>query len=330
MTEVTYRAHPSLALIKYWGKCAGGVNIPATSSVAVSIDACHTTCRVRALDATQGGGGGARESGDTLTADGAAVPAEIYQKNYRPYLEHIRARLRTANRYDIDISNNFPMASGLASSSSIFATMSLAITKLEKPSTPERDISTLARYGSASAARAVHGGFVELRRGAAHARQLLPARHWPELRMLVAVTASGQKPISSRQAMLVSRTSAFAYRQWIRKSRRVYRDAVRAIYRRDLEHLGTCMQQSYLGMIAVMLSSTPPILYWNDATVALITLCRELRAQGTPAWETTDAGPQVKILTTKTGLPEIEKAIAASGIQCRLIPSTVGGAPEHL
>ena len=49
-------------------------------------------------------------------------------------------------------------------------------------------------------------------------------------------------------------------------------------------------------MHAAILGARPPILYWLPATVAVIHGCAALRADGIGAWETIDAGPQVKIL----------------------------------
>ncbi|MFW6387978.1 MAG: hypothetical protein ACOC0B_01760, partial [bacterium] len=40
-------ASPSLALVKYWGKQTGGTNIPATTSIAVGLDALRTVTYVR-------------------------------------------------------------------------------------------------------------------------------------------------------------------------------------------------------------------------------------------------------------------------------------------
>jgi len=45
-----------------------------------------------------------------------------------------------------------------------------------------------------------------------------------------------------------------------------------------------------------MLAARPSIVYWLPATLAVIQACHELRRSGTGAWETIDAGPQVKIL----------------------------------
>ncbi|AHC16307.1 diphosphomevalonate decarboxylase [Salinispira pacifica] len=43
MTEAC--AHPNLALIKYWGKSDSANNLPATSSLGISLDAFHTRTR---------------------------------------------------------------------------------------------------------------------------------------------------------------------------------------------------------------------------------------------------------------------------------------------
>jgi len=59
----------------------------------------------------------------------------------------------------------------------------------------EGDISTIARQGSGSACRSVYGGFVEWIAGSlpdgsdSIARQIVPANHWPEMRVLILVVS---------------------------------------------------------------------------------------------------------------------------------------------
>jgi diphosphomevalonate decarboxylase len=64
-----------------------------------------------------------------------------------------------------------------------------------------------------------------------------------------------------------------------------------------MEALGTVMRTSYLRMFATMLGAEPPVEYWLPASVAVQRRLAELRASGIGAWETMDAGPQVKVLT---------------------------------
>ena len=95
---------------------------------------------------------------------------------------------------DVDTTNDFPTASGLASSASGFAALARAAVHAAGDWDAER-VSDLARRSSASAARSVFGGFVELDAGPAvpaagdvlSARAIAPADHLP-LVVLVCVT----------------------------------------------------------------------------------------------------------------------------------------------
>jgi len=89
------------------------------------------------------------------------------------------------------------------------------------------------------------------------------------------------------------------------------------------------VRQSYLRMFATMFSAEPPLLYWQPATLALLHALEELRGQGFTAWETMDAGPQVKVfcpavqaaeLVTELGrrVPDAQFLTAAPGPGLRL------------
>jgi diphosphomevalonate decarboxylase len=127
------------------------------------------------------------------------------------------------------------------------------------------------------------------------ARPLLPPDAWP-VRLVVAVTATGQKAIGSTAAMdLTSATSPY-FRAWISSVPRDLDEARGAIAARDLERLGAVVERSALRMHASAMAAEPGILYWNPATVAALHTVRELRQAGTLAYFTIDAGPHVKVL----------------------------------
>ena len=292
----TAAAHPNLALVKYWGKADAVRNLPATPSLGVSLDALRSRVAVW-LDA-----------GDSIELDGRPVaPAR-----YRPFLDAVRRRCGTRSGFRIRARNDFPSAAGLASSSSGFAAMAAACAAACGAHLGDAELSALARVGSASAARAVFGGFAVLPARAEHAQPLAPAAAWPELRVVIAVVTAAAKPIGSREAMERVRRTSPAYDGWVRDSPRLYREAVAAVREHDLARLGGAMRKSYCRMFATMLAADPPIRYWLPETLALLAAVEELRARGVAAWETMDAGPQVKVLCADGDAGRVAAAPAAA------------------
>jgi diphosphomevalonate decarboxylase len=308
-SAVLCRAHPSLALIKYWGKSDRRRNLPATASLAVTLAGVHTETRVLPADA------------DQVVLEGVPQPAE----RYAAFFAGLRRRLRTPLHFRAESLNSFPTAAGLASSSAGFAALAAACVRAAGRELPPAKLSALARIGSASAARSLFGGFTLLPAGARAARQLYPEEHWPELRVLVAVASEAAKPLSSRQAMEATRTGSPFYRAWLSCAGGLLAEALAALERRDLERLGQAARLSYSRMHAAMLAADPPVFFWLPATVALVRECAALRLEGIGAWETIDAGPQVKVLCLAADAPKIAarltEAAGARIIECRPGPA---------
>ena len=178
---VRVETSPSLALVKYWGKLDGGVNLPATSSLAVTLDNLRTTTTVsRSMDR------------DGVTVGGI----EESIKRFAPMLAAFRGRTGAAGPVEVNSSNSFPTASGIASSSSGFAAIELGLDALFETRLTGPELSQIARIGSGSACRSVFGGFTTWKVGAEQSELLKPADHWPELRILVVVVKAGPKPVS--------------------------------------------------------------------------------------------------------------------------------------
>jgi diphosphomevalonate decarboxylase len=292
--DAVCQAGPSLALTKYWGKAVKGENLPATPSLAVTLGGVHSRTSVSA------------NAEDSVTVDGVRQEAA----RYAPFFDTLRETLGTALNFRAVSTNSFPTSAGMASSSSGFAALAGACARAAGVEAAATDLSAIARVGSASAARAVFGGFVLLPAGARRARPLFGPEHWPELRILVAVTHHGPKPVSSRRAMDETRSSSPYYFSWIKESAAILPDALRALESRDLELLGESARRSYSLMHAAILGASPPLLFWLPATVAVIHACAAMRGRGIGAWETIDAGPQVKVLCLAKDLPAV-----AAGIQ---------------
>jgi len=303
-------AHPNLALIKYWGKVDSERNLPATSSLGITLKELSSFVRVEA-----------NVGSDSIELEGICqLPAR-----YAPFLDEARRLCTTQSGFRITTHNDFPTAAGLASSSSGFAALAKACSTACGVHLCDSQLSALARFGSASAARSVFGGFVVLPAGADHAEQLMPPDAWPDLRVVVGLVTTSAKPIGSREAMERVRLTSPVYGRWVQESREMFQTAVGAVRARDLDRLGAVMLRSYQCMFETMASAVPPIHYGLPDTDRLLQAVKELRGRGVSAWETMDAGPQVKVLCTKS---DVGRVVASLQDACpkalRPIVSAVG------
>jgi diphosphomevalonate decarboxylase len=273
-------AGPSLALIKYWGKKSAAENTPATGSLAVTLAGLESRTEA------------AFDDRDSVTVNGDEQPLA----RFAAFLDSLRADLGLGDhRLAITSTNNFPTAAGLASSSSGFAALAGAVAALSGQDVVPDRLSALARLGSGSATRPVYGGFTVFDAGAASAQPEHDEGFWPEFRVLLCVVRESAKATSSRAGMESSRLTSPYYAPWVETSPALLAEARRALAEKSWDRLGPLVRQSYLRMFGTMFTSEPPLIYWQPESLALIQALQVLRADGFTAYETMDAGPQVKV-----------------------------------
>jgi len=198
-----------------------------------------------------------------------------------------------------------------------------------------RELSIFARQGSGSAARSIFGGFVEMHAGRladgsdAFAEPIVPPDYW-DVRLLIGVTSQVAKKVSSTAGMNLSKETSPYYQAWINAQPVDLKTMRRAIEQRDFEQIGQLAEHSCLKMHALALSSNPGILYWNGVTVEAMHSVRDLRASGTQAYFTIDAGPQIKALCLPEDEPKVRAMLESiPGIQ-QVISCAPGPAPQIL
>ncbi len=296
------QAQPNIALVKYWGKREGTLNLPASGSLSITLDSLWTRTRV-AFDPAL--------ACDELLLDGSRHPAALARTS--ACLDLLRTRAGRHLHARVDSHNNFPTGAGLASSASGFAALVLAASAALGLTLDGRELSMLARQGSGSAARSIFGGFVRMAAGTradgedAFATPVLDAEQWP-LRVVVAVTSTRTKAVGSGAGMELSRRTSPFHAAWLAGADADLAAARHALEHRDFAELGAISEHSCLKMHAVMLASRPALLYWNGATVECMHAIRALRERdGVPVFFTVDAGPQVKAVC----LPQAAPAVAA-------------------
>jgi diphosphomevalonate decarboxylase len=81
-----------------------------------------------------------------------------------------------------------------------------------------------------------------------------------------------------------------------------------ALLARDLAAMGPVIEEDAILMHAVMMTSHPPLYYWQAATLALIQATQQWRAEGLPVYFTIDAGPNLHLLCEVAHAAAVEAA----------------------
>ncbi len=313
------RAHSNIALAKYWGKASVANNIPAVPSISVTLQAMTTTTSVR-FDASI--------ERDTLWLNGTLADDRATRR-VSGLLDRVRAVSQATSFAFVRSDNDFPTASGLASSASAFAALAMAAVRAAGLPMDHAMISDLARRSSASAARSIFGGFVRLPAGNKDtallpACQLCGSDHW-DLRVVVCVVSDKSKAVASTDGMMHTAQTSPYYGAWLDLCAALSPRIERSILERDLPGLGEAAEQSALAMHACALSSAPGLLYFEPASIGCLHAVRSLRRNGLEAYATMDAGPHVKVLTSASNANEVETQMQQVPGVIRTIVSKIGG-----
>jgi diphosphomevalonate decarboxylase len=289
--EAVAISHPNIALAKYWGKRAYGHNLPAVPSLSVTLSGMLTKTRV-AFDPSL--------ADDVLILNRAEAP-EAQTARVRSLLNRVRSRAGITHRARVESTNDFPTASGLASSASAFSALAVAAMRAAGLPDDASLASDLARKTSVSAARSAFGGFAKLRAGMPGdedlpAESVAPASHW-DIAVVVAVTREGPKEVGSTEGMQHTADTSPYFPTWVESAPALFARIERAVLDRDLSALGPPVEQSALAMHAAALAADPATVYFTGATIEAVRAVRAMRARGLEGYLTIDAGPHVKVVT---------------------------------
>jgi len=317
--KVTAFASANIAFIKYWGNRDASLRLPYNSSLSMNLSAATTTTTVQFDN---------HLPNDTVIIGGEEQHGPV-RARVVAHLDRVRALAGSVARALVISQNSFPMGTGIASSASAFAALSLAATAAAGLNLSERELSALARLGSGSAARSVPGGFVEWIAGDSHetsyAYSIAPPEHW-DLRDVVAIVSHIPKPVGSTDGHAAALTSPyFATRLALLPDR--HARLKQAILERDLAVLGPLMEEEAISLHVIALTSHPPIYYWAPATLELMLAVRAWRGEGLPVYFTLDAGPNVHLICTAADAPIVEARVRAmAGVRDVLVNAPGGPA----
>lgn len=327
----TARGQPNIAFVKYWGKRDEKLILPYNSSVSMTLDpSVNTTTSVLFSD---------RLKEDSLYINGERQDLNGGEAKERfAMVEKLRELAKTGKRVLVVSKNNFPTASGIASSASGIATLAFAASSALGLHVPGTELSMIARQGSGSACRSIFGGIVQWRRGEnpdgsdSFAEQIVDENYWPELRDILAIASEGKKKVSSRAGMkqTVATSRLYGMRPGIAEEHA--KKAIEAVKNKDFGKLAEIVMGDSSNMHATMLDTTPPIVYMNDVSVEILYAITELNiSEGRSiAAYTFDAGPNAHIITLEGYEKKVEEALrGVDGIK-RILNLRQGAGPRLL
>ena len=312
-------APANIALAKYWGKRPGPENFPAVPSLSITLSEMSTKTRVvLERDAPQ----------DSLFLNGVHEEGHALARVSR-FLGELRAECGGGPCARVESINDFPTASGLASSASGFAALALAASCAYGLSLDPEAVSDRARRGSISAARSIFPGFVELPAGppAPTARDKLSAKsiaapQHADLALLVCVVSEAKKAVSSTDGMRLTSSRSPYYAAWLAEAPRLFQKAKAALLECDVGTLGELTEASALAMHASAMGAG--VLYFRPVTLLLFERVRAMRSEGIPAYATADAGPHVKVLVPRRIEHEAARVLAETPGVLRVLQTHPG------
>jgi len=310
-------AHPNIAFIKYWGNKDQDLRLPANSSLSMNLAELETITRV-SFDPSQ--------IKDQLILNGEKLSGSALQR-VSALLDRVR-ELSNVKEYALVISkNNFPAGAGIASSASAFAALATAACSAAGLDFSEKQLSQLARTGSGSASRSIPGGFVEWQAGSDHessyAFSIAGPDHW-DLVDLVVLISSEHKEVGSTQGHQLADTSPLQTTRVSDADRRL-KICRGALLERDFPLFANIVEQDSSLMHAVMMTSDPPLYYWEPGTMEVMQTVEEWRENGLQACFTIDAGPNVHVLCPASERGAVKRKLESLAGVKSILECTPGG-----
>lgn len=306
------RANVNIALLKYWGKKDQKLNLPYQTSVSVTADFFFTRTNVTIDENLKK---------DKVILDDKELTGIQYTRVVQ-HLNTLRERFKRTEHCIVTSINNVFIRAGYASSASGFAALTAAYIDAIGAKVTQKEMSCLARLGSGSATRSIHGGFVVWHQGDSHETsyaEKLPI-DWPEFRMLFTIIDSSPKRISSRIGMQITVEKALSYDIYVRESNALVEPMIEGLKNHEIDTVGRIAERSAELMRNVMLEAG--IEYNTPMTQKLIQKVRSIRSKyRIPVFYTFDAGPNLILLTLEKHVDQIIKLLPDVKIQV----SGVGG-----
>ena len=339
--KVTWRCPSNIALVKYWGKY--GRQYPKNPSISFTLSAAHTTTTVTYKYSKNK----LADIDLSFKFEGDRKPA--FLAKIKQFLESITDVLPLVSHLSLDIesSNSFPHSSGIASSASSMAALSMCLLDIKKELYNEEEIdihlaSHIARLGSGSAARSVypeisvwgntgyvkdssHDYAIEYTDGIA---PIFKTFHDDIL-----IVSVEEKSVSSRAGHALMEDNPYATARF-QQAEDHLNAIIKAMKEEDLDTFGLIVEKEALTLHALMMASDPPYILLEPNTINIIREIQQFRKDNNvPVYFTLDAGPNIHMLYPTAyaeQVKELKSALITYCVSGKIIEDKVGQGPIKL
>lgn len=298
--KATAIAPSNIVLTKYWGKKDEKLRLPENGSIAFCLSNLLTTTTVEFSD---------KHKKDDVTINGEIEEGE--ESRVIKHLDRIRKLAKLNLKAKMVSINNFPKGTGLSSSASGFAALTLAGVKAAGLKLSEKELSILARQGSGSACRSIPDGFVEWLDGntsqTSFAKTIFPENYW-QIADVVAVVNAGRKDVATTLGMAKAKSSPFQSLR-VKRMKDKNKKLKQLIRQKKFKESGELIEAEALELHAIMLTETPPLLYWQPGSVALMRAVRNWRAEGLPVYFTVNTGQDIHLIVEEKNVEKLKKKL---------------------
>ena len=308
--KATAKAHPIQGLVKYHGMRDEERRLPYHDSISVCTAPSNTTTTVEfdpSLDE------------DIYVVDGEQLSGHAADR-VRAVVDRVRELADAeyvSSPVRLESENSFPTNVGLGSSSSGFAAAAVAAAAAADLDLTRPELSTIARLGSSSAARAVTGGFSDLKAGLNN-EDCRSVRIETELEDELAVVVGLVPAYKETEA---AHTEAADSHMFEARLAHIHGQLARmrdALREGAFDRVFELAEHDSLSLAATTMTGPAGWVYWQPETLEIFETVRNLREEGVPAYFSTDTGATVYVNTRSEHVEAVEEAIADCGVETRV------------
>lgn len=285
--KATAVAPSNIAFIKYWGKKEEELKLPENGSISMNLSNLLTVTTVEFDPELKE---------DLVMINGVKNSTE--SNRVIKHLDLIRSMAFNTFKAKVLSMSNFPIGTGLSSSASGFAALTVAAVNALGIKLDEKKLSILARIGSGSASRSIPNGFVEWKAGknsnSSYSVSIFPLNQFNILD-IVAIVSNNKKEVSTTDGQKLARTSPL-FKNRLAGINKKIKEIKRLIKLKDFKNFGELVEEEAIELHKIMQTSSPPLNYLQPETIKMMELVKKWRSEGVEVYFTLNTGQDVHLI----------------------------------